>query len=61
MSSAGLKWSDSSLVLTELFGICDIRGQQQTNDSFACNIWKIATPSTTMDGDGSPAEPATAI
>ena len=35
--------------------------QQLIIDSFACDIWKIATPPTAMDDDGLPAEPATAI
>ena len=35
--------------------------QKQIIDSFAHNIWKIATPPTAMDDDGLPAESATTI
>ena len=35
--------------------------QQHIIDSFAHNIWRIATPPTAMDEDELPAEPATKI
>ena len=35
--------------------------QQQVIDSFACDIWKIATPPTAMDDYVLPAESPTAI